>query len=247
MKFLKYLCLIWLLSIPLLSFSENESKFNKRYETYNSKNDFFIPEIDELFTAILLDDIDKVKNLIFRVGLSPNTFNKHGNPALIFSIREGSNKVTNFLLDYKDSDLEIENIFSENALMWAAYLGKFDLVKKLVELKKVSVNKIGWSPIHYSASTGQKEISDYLLSKGANPDSKSPNETTPMMLAARHGYILIVMSLLNAGADLSARNQQGMTAIDFALKANQKEISEGLSSRWRKLYGEAYKPFTNQQ
>lgn len=245
MKFIKYFYIFFLLTSPLISFGEDDGRFNKRYETYNSKSDFYIAEIDDFFTAILLDDIDKVKYLIFRIGLSPNTFNKHGNPALVFSIREGSNKVTSFLLDYKDTDLEVQNIYGENPLMWAAYLGKLDLVKKLVEIKKVNVNKVGWSPIHYAASTGQNEIAEYLLVNGANPDSKSPNETTPMMLAARHGYIQIVRYLLNAGADISARNQQGMTAIDFATKANQKEISDGLISRWRKLYGESYKHFTN--
>ena len=227
--------------ITTVAFAQVEAKFDKRYESYNSKSDFYIPEIDALFTAIALDDLEKVKYLIFKVGLSPDTFNKHGNPALVFSVKESSNKVVNFLIDYKDTDLEVENIYGENALMWAAYLGKQELVKKLVDLKKVSINKIGWSPIHYAASTGQTEILQYLISKGANVDAKSPNETTPMMLASRHGYIQIVKILLNSGADFSIKNQQGMTAIDFASKANQKEIADGLISRWRKVYGEPYK------
>jgi ankyrin repeat protein len=245
MSFLRAIYIVCLFFISSISLAQVDSKFDKRYESYNSKSDFFIPEIDDLFTAITFDDLDKVKYQIDTVGLSPNTFNKYGNPALVFAIREGSNKVINFLLDHKDSELEIENIYSENALMWAAYLGKFDLVKRLIDVKKVNINKIGWSGIHYAVSTGQIEITKYLLKKGAAVDSKSPNETTPMMLAARHGYIQIVKYLLDSGADLSARNQQGMSAIDFAVKANQTEVSEGLISRWRKVYGEPYRLQTN--
>ena len=33
------------------------------------------------------------------------------------------------------------------------------------------------------------------------------------------------------------KNQQNMTVIDFAEQYNQKEIADGLKSRWQKLYG----------
>ncbi|MGN5479743.1 hypothetical protein ACTMU2_31395 [Cupriavidus basilensis] len=39
--------------------------------------------------------------------------------------------------------------------------------------------------------------------------------------------------LLDEGADMRLKNQQGMTVIDFAERYNQPEIANGLKSRWR--------------
>jgi ankyrin repeat protein len=60
------------------------------------------------------------------------------------------------------------------------------------------------------------------------------------MLAARYGHIRVVKYLLDLDADLSLHNTQNLTAIDFALMNNQKEIADGLISRWKKLYGTDY-------
>jgi ankyrin repeat protein len=60
------------------------------------------------------------------------------------------------------------------------------------------------------------------------------------MMAARYGHIKVVKYLLEHDADLSLHNTQDLTAIDFALMNNQKEIADGLRSRWKKLYGSDY-------
>ena len=60
------------------------------------------------------------------------------------------------------------------------------------------------------------------------------------MFAARYGFINLVKFLLDHDADLSIHNDQNLTAIDFAMMSNQKEIADGLKSRWKKLYGTDY-------
>lgn len=77
----------------------------------------------------------------------------------------------------------------------------------------------------------------YLVDHAAYIDAESPNGTTPLMMAARGGHIETVKLLLDEGADMRLKNQQGMTVIDFADQYNQKEIADGLKSRWQKLYG----------
>jgi ankyrin repeat protein len=49
-----------------------------------------------------------------------------------------------------------------------------------------------------------------------------------------------VKYLLDNEADLAAKNQLELTAIDFANMGNQKEIVEGLKSRWKKMYQSEY-------
>jgi hypothetical protein len=56
------------------------------------------------------------------------------------------------------------------------------------------------------------------------------------------GNEYLVKFLLENGADLKIRNQQGLTAIDFADFYQKPWIGDGLRSRWQRLYRESYDP-----
>lgn len=219
--------------------SENTETY---YERHKANPDFYINEIDAFFTSIVFDDADYVKKAINISGLSPNTRDKYGNTALIVAIREQKQKVIDLLLRNSTLDVNLANISGETALMMACYTNQISLVKLLAEEKHAQINKDGWSAIHYAAINGYYDIVAYLIAKGAEVDSLSPNETTPLMLAARNGHIKVVKLLLDNGAELVMTNQQNLSAIDFANNSNQLEIRDGLMSRWKKIYGENYKP-----
>jgi hypothetical protein len=60
-----------------------------------------------------------------------------------------------------------------------------------------------------------------LLEKYAYIDAESPNQTTPLMMAAMYGTFESVRLLVDAGADVLLKNEQGLTALDFATRANR--------------------------
>ena len=53
------------------------------------------------------------------------------------------------------------------------------------------------------------------------------------MIAAREGYLPIVLALLEAGADVQARTQAGYTAIMLAEENGHEEIFEVLQSTYQ--------------
>ena len=87
-------------------------------------------------------------------------------------------------------------------------------------------NKPGWTPLHYAATRGHLEVMDYLLENHAYIDASSPNESTPLMMAALYGTPAAVKLLLEAGADPRIKNAVGLTAIDFALRDNRKDSAD---------------------
>jgi hypothetical protein len=147
-------------------------------------------------------------------------------PGLYLALRDGSLKVANTLIDWPKTNVEIRTVKDESPLMMAALKGHLDLVKKLID-RGADVNKTGWAPLHYAATTGQLAIMELLLDQNAYIDAESPNGTTPLMMAAHYGTPEAVKLLLEAGADPSLKNQLGLTAIDFANRANR-EDSAGL-------------------
>jgi ankyrin repeat protein len=68
----------------------------------------------------------------------------------------------------------------------------------------------------------------------------SLGNTTPLMMAVQSGNEQVVRLLLDKGADLQLRNDQGLTAIDIADIYDKAWIGDGLRSRWLKLYKKPY-------
>jgi ankyrin repeat protein len=113
--------------------------------------------------------------------------------------------------------------------MMAALKGDKAAVDKLIA-RDADINKTGWAPLHYAATSGQVEIMKVLLEKSAFIDAQSPNGTTPLMMAAMYGSADAVKLLIDEGADLAMKNQKGMTALDFANSANRKDAVELITS-----------------
>ena len=173
-------------------------------------------------------------------GHNPNLIDSKGHLAIVAAISEGSWDVANLLINYSKTEINQQNAFGESALMMAAFMGRLDLVKRLINDKKAEFSHPGWTPLHYAATNGHLDIVRFLLDKGAYVDPESPNQTTALMMAVRGGHIHVVKELLDRGANLSQMNQLQMTAIDFADQFNQVEIAKGLRSRWLKVYGSPY-------
>lgn len=188
---------------------------------------------DDYFRAVKLDDIKLVRSLLQR-GFDPNTVDEErGETGLIIAVREDANKVFELLFNTKDVNLNARARNGDSALMIAAYKGKYDTVKALLD-KGAEPNQTGWAALHYAAAVGNNQIVQLLLDHSAYIDAESPNQTTPIMMAARGGHILTVKLLLDEGADLTLKNGAGMTALDFARAGGFKDIVEGLTYRLKK-------------
>jgi ankyrin repeat protein len=188
---------------------------------------------DDYFRAVKLDDIKLVRSLLQR-GFDPNTVDEErGETGLIIAVREDANKVFELLFNTKDVNLNARARNGDSALMIAAYKGKYDTVQALLD-KGAEPNQTGWAALHYAAAVGNNQIVQLLLDHSAYIDAESPNQTTPIMMAARGGHILTVKLLLDEGADLTLKNGAGMTALDFARAGGFKDIVEGLTYRLKK-------------
>jgi ankyrin repeat protein len=196
-------------------------------------------DLDKFFKSVVFNDVSTVSQLLNQ-GVDPNLIDRTGNTALLLALNEGSFQVARLLIESPKIDLEKPNLSNESPLMMAAFKGSLDLVKLLVDAHGVEINHAGWTALHYASTNGHTRIVEYLLDKGAYVDPESPNKTTALMMAARGGHIQIVKLLLDHKADISLVNGAGMTVIEFAEQSNQKEIAEGLKSRWKKIYGKPY-------
>jgi ankyrin repeat protein len=195
---------------------------------------------EDFFIAIKRDDPGALRQLLAR-GFDVNTPSPEGLHGLYLALQEPALKAAEALIDWPKTNLEARTARDESPLMMAALKGHTALVKKLID-KGADVNKPGWAPLHYAATGGHLEIMSLLLEHHAFIDAESPNGTTPLMMAAHYGTPAAVKLLLEAGADTAMKNQLGLSAVDFANRANRKDVADLIAAQMAKTPAKSKPP-----
>ena len=188
---------------------------------------------ENFFRAVRTDDATAVAALLRR-GFDVNTPDPKSGHALAIAISEPSPKVCELLLAWPGLNIDQRNAQDETPLMFAALRGNLPIAQALID-RDADVNKTGWTPLHYAATNGHLEVIQLLLDHHAYIDAESPNGSTPLMMAALYGSSSAVKLLLEAGADPLLKNQQQLSALDFAHRGSREEsgalINEAIRAR----------------
>ena len=75
--------------------------------------------------------------------------------------------------------------------------------------------------LHMAAQSADVQRVAHLLAQGADPNGRSPEGTTPLMVAAYFGHESVITALINAGADVNAQDESGRTALLQAVGMRQ--------------------------
>ena len=178
---------------------------------------------DEWFAAIEIDDATRCQQLLQR-GFDPNTIEPERlDTALILSVRYRAWKVFTLLLKHPQIQLDARSRNGDTALMIAAFTGETKAALALID-QGAEINRPGWTALHYASAVGNVVLMRKLIENSAYSDAESPNKTTPLMMAARAGHLSSVQFLITEGADVTAKNELGLNAIDFAKSQNHTAI-----------------------
>jgi ankyrin repeat protein len=181
---------------------------------------------DDFFAAIKRNNLSSLLTLLLR-GFDVNTLDEKG--------QHGLHVAANYLVTLASVNVNALTPQGESPLMLAVLRGHMGVAKALLK-QGADVNKPGWAPLHYAAThSGPNAVAQValLLEESAYIDAESPNGTTPLMMAAQYGEPDVLRLLLKEGADARLRNQQQLTALDFARRGARPTAAEILQAHFQ--------------
>ena len=187
---------------------------------------------EDFFRAVANDDPRTVQDLLGR-GFDADSRDDKGQAGLYLAMREGSFKAAAVLLAHPQTRVDLPNAVGETAVMMAALKGHADWVGRLLDRGAnpegtATSERPAWTPLHYAASGPAPKAVALLLARGAKVDARSPNGSTPLMMAAGYGPEESLDLLLKSGADLRLRNGLGLGPSDFARQGGREALTRRL-------------------
>ena len=188
-------------------------------------------------------DLKQVQELLDR-GANVNVKNAHGETALMRSAGMGHWAVVKLLLD-RGADVNVKDRRGDTALLLASSGRRPEIVKLLLD-KGAQANvkdKFGSTPLMMAQDL---ETFKMLLKRGSDINAKTtdspPSDHAPqdgegqagltaLMLAAAYGSANKVRLLLDAGAEINARDDAGMTALMKASRDGHFDVVKVLLER----------------
>ena len=179
--------------------------------------------------AVESNDIKKVQGWLDE-GLDPEFQAKSIGSGLMIAAWKGNIEMMALFVE-RGANPRRSNQNGEQPLQLAAWNGHLDAVKWLLDHGAV-INREGknWSALHYAVFNGHQDIANYLIAKGAEVNARSPNSSTPLMLAARENREELTRILLESGADTKSQNDWGDTALSTAMRYDHFRVGKMIAT-----------------
>lgn len=149
------------------------------------------------FNAITQGNVSQTAKLL-QQGIKLNLINKQGETALIVAIKQQQKKMALWLIEQ-----------ARKQQTSVAELLKFD-----------ARDRHGNSVLHLAIIYRQPEVVNSLIRYKAPLNSLNYKKETPLILAVNTKQLVLAQQLVNEGAALNVKDNQGMTALDYATKFN---------------------------
>jgi len=165
-------------------------------------------QTDEFLEAIQKGDLSKVNQLLETNPALANSKAKDGTSVILVALYRGQKNIAEAITT-KKTELDIFE---------ASTLGKLDRAKSLIDRNPSLASAYspdGFALVALAAYLGQKETTEYLISKGADVNAVARNTTgfTALTGAVANNHTEIAKLLVKRGAQVNYQYEGGFTPL----------------------------------
>lgn len=173
---------------------------------------------------------DKIKE-----GNDPSELTRHAFDGVVYALLEKTNdKAIKYLLSLEGNPVEKQTHDSRTYIFWAAYAGKKEIMKHLLERgAKLNIrDSHGNTPVTFAASTGQLDLEVYSIFEKYGLDlSTEVNEdgANALLLIAPYAKDFSTLSyFINKGISLESKDNEGYGIFLYAAKGGNQNFMNKL-------------------
>ena len=163
-------------------------------------------------------------DILLAAGGDPRAANGKGRTPLMFAAEKGRVEILRTLLT-RGADVAAADPEGWSALKLAAYEGHGDAVGLLASrVEQSALDQV----LLVASFKGDPEVIAQVLKRGAYVNTRSPDNLTPLMIAASAGYLEAVKMLIRQQANPYALDDEEHTAANLADAAGHAELRDFL-------------------
>lgn len=183
-----------------------------------------------LLQAYEMRDFEEMEMLL-KKGIGINSKNRESLSFLHTAAETGDTETGRWLIQH-GADIRIRDKYGFTPLMTAAGNGRDEMVKLLLDKGAETRlnNHRGLTPLHLAASSlGSVGAVQLLLAAGADVNARFPGAPPPLLWAFQsNAPKQTLLLLLEAGADVREADEEGFTALHWAVKNDMTDMAEHL-------------------
>ncbi|XP_058454154.1 uncharacterized protein LOC131432097 [Malaya genurostris] len=172
-------------------------------------------------------------NLLIERGASVMAKDTNGKIPLHIAIENEAKKVIEILLKHKQATkmLRTSDFFGQTALNLAIFYGNYEIVNILIEhgASVMAKDKYGRIPLHIAIEKKAKKVVEILLKHEQTTEmlrTSGKYERTALHLAAIYDNYEILNILIEHGASVMAKDEDGRIPLHIAIETNAKKVIE---------------------
>ncbi|UOX38556.1 ankyrin repeat containing protein [Finch poxvirus] len=183
---------------------------------------YYVNSIPPLVAAIVERSLEIITYLL-DYGCDVNSSYYKNKHPIEYAVIYNNIDIVKKLLDHK-SYVNVKDCYGRNMLH--KYNTFYEMTKLLIDngIDINSKDNYGSVPLHYAAKKSELPVIDLLISN-TNINSLNNRNNTPLHYATFYNYPSVVMRLLFKGADITIKNDDGKTPLEYVCKPHIKMIS----------------------
>ncbi|XP_048254579.1 serine/threonine-protein phosphatase 6 regulatory ankyrin repeat subunit B-like [Haliotis rufescens] len=184
--------------------------------------------------ATCIGHLGMVKHILSQNILDINSRTKCNRTPVMMAAKRGYRNVLAVLVS-KGADVSLRDRRGNNILLYTCAGGQVEMVKYVLSLNKVDINRRGqrgWTSVMVAARLGNREMLDFLISKGSNVSLTANEDTNILHAACIGGHLEMVKYVVSQDfVDINSRRWNGKTPLMLSAIKGHRDVFDFVLSR----------------